>query len=1072
MRHDSDAYDETRAGSSETDIGLDTAGEPVLARAGSRVLLVGAGNDSAVETSLHDLAAALIAQARVPTENVRMLLNPPSNKEFRDAVANIAAEAGDTLLVYYIGPGQLGPDGELQLATNAAEGLGSQPVDGTISCSWLLSTARDQNIRTVVVILDCSLTHDAYMSAATLRFGLLPEAASNEFLLVSIAADDMEPIAPGAPHMALTEALNTLLRRGASEEPPDLTLHDLHHYVSRSLPSTNNLHRGGDLTAGPVLARNPIYPAPRPRRRHRRRPTLIALGCVLMLLIVGGLWLWSRSSGGQGSLQARSEALIIDSKNLRPTDPGLAAQLAIAAYRDAPTEQAAEQLYASLNTPLDGLVDNTGNSVLRVAAAANAPLVAASDQDQTLRIWNTANPAAPVLDATVKAGGGGVALTPHGNLLAGKCETPPGYCLWDLTDPHRPTNLARLPTDPSIADRSAQVTSMAFSPDGSLLAAATEQGFTTLWSIADPKQPRFVASLPNPSSDSSTIAAVAFAPHSNLLAESVLRGTTRLWDITNPSAPTQVATMDTGYASVAFSPDGNLLAAVGDLDVGLWNIQQPSKPVPINVSPGTSSPNVIDLSTVTFSADGTRLAFAGSDTAEVTGELCTLDLDPYNLSDFASSTCTATGFSLLTMTATSNGALFTGGGDGAVRLWRSALPRIDGVNAIDDQSWSPSQNGRLLAAPIAAPDFQPASSVGVWDIGGSGGPSLDATLPTSAKNVTFLNPTTLLIARDTGPVQLWDLADPRHPVQGATLGTAALPNSANGWPLAAAIAEDRAGDLVSLLDGAGLLHLWHVTGAANAVEVGSIHPATAVVGPSGVLSDGHTAWLITSAGVEWWDIGDLAHPVHRGTSPFSNTGGATAASLLALSTEPNARGGQATLDLFTLAGGGPPSSTTVSSSVTGLPTLSQDGRLLAAVGIGDSSVPLWDVHDPRQPQMLTTLPTQADVEEVVFDQTGNLLADWNNHAVELWNIHDTIAPNHEATMSLQSQGTGTPDTIFSTGFIQPGGPLGVATDRSIVLFDTDPARLADRLCSYTGTAITPAQWQKYAPALPYQKPCP
>jgi hypothetical protein len=37
--------------------------------------------------------------------------------------------------------------------------------------------------------------------------------------------------------------------------------------------------------------------------------------------------------------------------------------------------------------------------------------------------------------------------------------------------------------------------------------------------------------------------------------------------------------------------------------------------------------------------------------------------------------------------------------------------------------------------------------------------------------------------------------------------------------------------------------------------------------------------------------------------------------------------------------------------------------------------------------------------------------------------------------------------------------------------DTGPAGIADSLCGYTGASVTRAQWQEYAPHIPYQNPC-
>lgn len=989
----------------------------------SRVLLVGD------ERAIGNLAAALTAKAGVPIENVRMLPDPPGVKELLDAMATFAA--GELLTIYYVGPGRLAPTGALHLVTGDGEGT---------ACTRLLATAREHGAGAVVLVADCALPEGTYLT--------FPEPlADNEFLLASGSG-------------AVTDALITLLRQGDPAGPPDLTLDDIHRRLS---PVLSVLRRYGDPAKNPVLVRNPAFPVARTRRR--RGPLVaLALFCALAVLIGGGILLWPRSPAQPNTSGPTAAKLAAAAKTVRANDPGLAAQLAIAAYKADPTQPAADQLYASLNTPLDGLVANTVSSVLRTAAAADAPLAATSNQDKSLRIWNTANPAAPVLDATIKAGGSGIALAPHGDLLAGSCDAPTGACLWDLTDPHRPTSLATLPKHQGDPKNTTQITSMAFSPDSKLLAAATEQGFTVLWSVADPRHPSLLTTLPNPSTDSASIAAVAFAPHGDLLAQSVLRGKTSLWSVANPLAPNQVATMDGGYASMSISPDGSLLAAVGDTEVGLWNIQRPASPARITVNTRAATDTTIDLSTVTFAQDGSRLAYAGSDTSNVTGELCVVDIFPANLDPQGTpATCTATGFSTFTMAATAGGALLAGSLDGAVRLWRSALHRVVGSDSGSEYSWSTSEDGRLLAAPIASPDLQPSTAVGIWDIGGD--PVLDASFPANAQVITFVTSTTLLVATDTGAVQLWDLTDPRHPVQSATLGTA---TAAAKWPLAAAVGGDRAGHLLTVLDQTGLLHLWRPAGA-HAVEVGSLRPAAAVTGPAGVLPDGHTAWLLTSAGIDWWDVDDPARPTHRGTTPCTGTGYlATASGRIAVSTLPTAEGGKAVLDLLDDQAHAP---VTVSTSVAGPVVVSDDGQMVAATAVGDTSLLLWDIRDLRQPHQLATTATQPGVRNVGFDHTGSRLVDWNDSATELWDLHDPAAPTRVAAFSRQQEGINTPGMVISAGFTASGGSLAVVDLDGIELYDTDPAKLADRLCSYTGAAITPAQWQKYAPGIPYQKPC-
>ena len=123
-------------------------------------------------------------------------------------------------------------------------------------------------------------------------------------------------------------------------------------------------------------------------------------------------------------------------------------------------------------------------------------------------MWNLSDPVKPVLTSTIQtAGPTGIAFSPRAPLLAAACSGEAGLCLWNLADPVRPVLEARLPTP---ASWPSHVSSMAISPDGTLLAAASERGSTLLWSIAQPAHPGLLADLPNPSKDDKLFAAVAF----------------------------------------------------------------------------------------------------------------------------------------------------------------------------------------------------------------------------------------------------------------------------------------------------------------------------------------------------------------------------------------------------------------------------------------------------------------------------------------------------------------------------------------------------------------------------------
>ena len=98
--------------------------------------------------------------------------------------------------------------------------------------------------------------------------------------------------------------------------------------------------------------------------------------------------------------------------------------------------------------------------------------------------------------------------------------------------------------------RPLHISSMAISPDGTLLAAASERGYTLLWSIARPAHPTLLAALSDPSRDNSLFAAVTFAPGGSFLAESHEDGTTSLWSLSNPAAPARIVKIKSGYQDI------------------------------------------------------------------------------------------------------------------------------------------------------------------------------------------------------------------------------------------------------------------------------------------------------------------------------------------------------------------------------------------------------------------------------------------------------------------------------------------------------------------------------------------
>ncbi|MFC8197977.1 helix-turn-helix domain-containing protein [Streptomyces sp. NPDC057298] len=107
--------------------------------------------------------------------------------------------------------------------------------------------------------------------------------------------------------------------------------------------------------------------------------------------------------------------------------------------------------------------------------------------------------------------------------------------------------------------------SLAFSPDGHTLAAASSRGVVKTW---DTRTGRLQGSF----SVGGEMASLAFSSEGRTLAASSARGV-QLWDLA--TSQLRITLPVRSFAPVAFSPDGRTLAIGTDGSVGLWNVDLP-----------------------------------------------------------------------------------------------------------------------------------------------------------------------------------------------------------------------------------------------------------------------------------------------------------------------------------------------------------------------------------------------------------------------------------------------------------------------------------------------------------------
>ncbi|MEW2417264.1 XRE family transcriptional regulator [Streptomyces sp. NPDC046866] len=341
------------------------------------------------------------------------------------------------------------------------------------------------------------------------------------------------------------------------------------------------------------------------RRRARRLGYLVAL--LGALVVVAGVATASAVRSGAEVTRQRNDAVaqnLADSiGELADTEPGLAVQLSLTAYRLSPTAKTRDSLVSTLMTAIPA----HPKEVLALAYRPDGRQLATGSGDHTARLWRVNGTDRPVQEAVL--GGHGddvrtVAYRPDGRLLAtGSADGT--VRLWDVADPARPAALA------SLTGQGGDVRAVAFSPDGRTLATSGTDGSVGLWDATDTARPALLATL---AGHHDAVRAVAFSPDGRTLASAGEDRTVRLTDVADPrrpGAPTVLEGHDTVVFSVAFSPDGTVLASAGGgrNPIRLWNTADPRRPALLATLTGHTDV----VGSVAFSPDGRSLASASDD---------------------------------------------------------------------------------------------------------------------------------------------------------------------------------------------------------------------------------------------------------------------------------------------------------------------------------------------------------------------------------------------------------------------------------------------------------------------------
>ncbi|MER5988835.1 caspase family protein [Streptomyces sp. NPDC001787] len=312
----------------------------------SRAVLVGTSRYQhleqlpAVSNNLQALAALLSGplSLQLPAQHVTVVENPDAAHTVVGAVRRAAAEATDTLVVYFAGHGLIDTQDMLSLALPHTE-FGR--IETGLPYDWLRQVLLlDSRAERHVVILDCCYSGLALgrMSASP---GLADQAAVEGSFLLAAAAETRTALAPvGDTYTAFTNALLDTLRHGIPGGPALLDLGTVYRHLHRTLearghpvPQARDRNSGAQVALGRNHASLPALPAASPaaappgaETERRPWPDPLSIRTVTGFLtgladvrVISGLTQQAVSSRSAGRISAATVSSLLNRTTLPTT---------------------------------------------------------------------------------------------------------------------------------------------------------------------------------------------------------------------------------------------------------------------------------------------------------------------------------------------------------------------------------------------------------------------------------------------------------------------------------------------------------------------------------------------------------------------------------------------------------------------------------------------------------------------------------------------------------------------------------------------------------------------------------
>lgn len=189
-----------------------------------------------------------------------------------------------------------------------------------------------------------------------------------------------------------------------------------------------------------------------------------------------------------------------------------------------------------------------------------------------------------------------VAFSPDGKLLA-SASADQSILVWDVESGKKLR---------SLSGHSKAVNGVAFSPDGKTLVSGSEDTSARLWEVESGKELKIF------SGHGKAVNAVAFAPDGKTVATAGEDGSVKLWEVESGKTARTLAGGRSGIRAVVFSPDGSKLASGGLILAKVWDSAKGRALQSLKIPASDSDLACIYGHGIAFSPDGSAVVVNGS----------------------------------------------------------------------------------------------------------------------------------------------------------------------------------------------------------------------------------------------------------------------------------------------------------------------------------------------------------------------------------------------------------------------------------------------------------------------------